>query len=122
MRNIISSCTEDLNGLKLVNDTIGHSAGDKLLQGFARLLADAAGDDGRAYRQGGDEFAVLYEKDAEIFVQDLEKLCRSYNESSAVPISYAIGYCPLTDEGFRDVADQMMYEDKRQKKQASSAG
>ena len=113
MRNIISFCTEDLNGLKLVNDTIGHSAGDKLLQGFARLLADAAGDDGRAYRQGGDE---------EIFVQDLEKLCRSYNESSAVPISYAIGYCPLTDEGFRDVADQMMYEDKRQKKQASSAG
>ena len=122
MRNIISFCTEDLNGLKLVNDTIGHSAGDKLLQGFARLLADAAGDDGRAYRQGGDEFAVLYEKDAEIFVQDLEKLCRSYNEASAVPISYAIGYCPLTDEGFRDVADQMMYEDKRQKKQASSAG
>ena len=50
MRNIISFCTEDLNGLKLVNDTIGHSAGDKLLQGFARLLADAAGDDGRAYR------------------------------------------------------------------------
>lgn len=112
----------DLNGLKLVNDTIGHSAGDKLLQGFARLLADAAGDDGRAYRQGGDEFAVLYDKEAEIFVQDLEKLCRSYNESSAVPISYAIGYCPLTDEGFRDVADQMMYEDKRRKKQASSAG
>lgn len=42
----------DLNGLKRVNDTMGHSAGDKLLQDFACLLAEAVGDDGRAYRQG----------------------------------------------------------------------
>lgn len=107
----------DLNDLKLVNDTIGHSAGDKLLQGFARLLADAAGEDGRAYRQGGDEFAVLYNKNAVDFVQDLEKRCKEYNQSSAVPVSYAIGYCLLEKEDFRDVADQMMYEDKRRKKQ-----
>lgn len=112
----------DLNDLKLVNDTIGHSAGDKLLQGFARLLADAVGDDGRAYRQGGDEFAVLYDKDAQAFIRELERRCRIYNRSSAVPVSYAIGYCRLEDEGFRDVADQMMYEDKRRKKQAASAG
>ncbi|MDE7176915.1 MAG: GGDEF domain-containing protein [Lachnospiraceae bacterium] len=108
----------DLNDLKLVNDTIGHSAGDKLLQGFAHLLADAVGDDGRAYRQGGDEFAVLYEKDAQKFMQDLEKRCRVYNQSSAVSISYAIGYSLLENADFRDVADQMMYEDKRKKKQA----
>ena len=108
----------DLNGLKLVNDTIGHSAGDKLLQEFARLLADTVGDDGRAYRQGGDEFAVLYGKDAQVFIKDLENRCKDYNQSGAVPISYAIGYCLLEDEGFRDVADQMMYEDKRRKKQS----
>ncbi len=107
----------DLNDLKLVNDTIDHSAGDKLLQGFARLLADAAGEDGRAYRQGGDEFAVLYNKNAVDFVQDLERRCKEYNQSSAVPVSYAIGYCLLEKEDFRDVADQMMYEDKRRKKQ-----
>jgi len=106
----------DLNGLKLVNDTIGHSAGDKLLQGFARLLADAAGEDGRAYRQGGDEFAVLYDKEVEIFLRKLERLCAEYNQSCAVPISYAIGFCRLEEEGFRDAADQMMYEDKRRKK------
>lgn len=106
----------DLNDLKLVNDTIGHSAGDKMLQGFATLLADATGTDGRAYRQGGDEFAVLYGKDAEILLRDLEKLCTEYNCSSTVPISYAIGYCLLKDEDFRDIADKMMYEDKRRKK------
>lgn len=110
----------DLNNLKLVNDTIGHSAGDKMLQGFAHMLVEAVGDDGRAYRQGGDEFAVLYEKDAQTLIQDLEKRCRIYNKSSVVPISYAIGYCRMEDEVFRDVADKMMYEDKRRKKQAAS--
>lgn len=107
----------DLNNLKIVNDTIGHSAGDKLLQDFARLLTDAAGKDGRAYRQGGDEFVVLFGKDVNMFLNDLEKRCRDYNHSYTVPISYAIGYCLLTDENFRDVADQMMYADKKRKKQ-----
>ena len=109
----------DLNDLKVVNDSLGHSTGDKLLQGFARMLADAVGEDGRAYRRGGDEFAVLCSKNAQIFMRDLEERCRAYNRSSAVHISYAIGYCLLTDEGFRDVADQMMYEDKRRKKQSA---
>lgn len=108
----------DLNGLKLVNDTIGHSAGDNMLQSFARLLAETVGEDGRAYRQGGDEFAVLCDKDAQVFMRELERRCREYNRSSAVPVSYAIGYCLLEEEGFRDLADQMMYEDKRRKKQA----
>lgn len=107
----------DINDLKIVNDTMGHSAGDKLLQGFACLLTDAAGTDGRAYRQGGDEFAVLYEKDAPGFKEKLEELCRDYNQSSTVPISYAIGYCKIKNENFRDIADQMMYDDKKQKKQ-----
>lgn len=107
----------DLNGLKFVNDTIGHSAGDKMLQGFAHLLVDAVGEDGRAYRQGGDEFAVLYNKDPLDFIHNLEKRCEEYNQSSPIPISYAIGYCLVEEDGFRDVADRMMYEDKRRKKQ-----
>lgn len=107
----------DLNGLKFVNDTIGHSAGDKMLQGFAHLLIDAVGEDGRAYRQGGDEFAVLYNKDPLDFMYNLEKRCEEYNQSSPIPISYAIGYCLVEEDGFRDVADRMMYEDKRRKKQ-----
>lgn len=106
----------DLNGLKLVNDTIGHSAGDKMLQGFARLLADTVGEDGRAYRQGGDEFAVLYDKDVQTFLRNLEDRCGDYNQSCSIPVSYAIGYCRLQEEDFREVADQMMYEDKRRKK------
>lgn len=110
----------DLNGLKAVNDTIGHSAGDELLQGFARLLADTTGDQGRVYRQGGDEFAVLYSGDAEGLVHELEKQCRIHNQTCNIPISYAIGYCHLKEEDFLNVADQRMYEDKRRIKQGRS--
>lgn len=113
--------TADLNDLKIVNDTIGHSAGDKLLQGFARLLADTVGEDGKAYRQGGDEFAVLYRKDVEVFVRELKRQCMLYNQLNHIPISYAVGYCSVTDKNFRDVADQMMYEDKRRIKGGRAA-
>lgn len=106
----------DLNNLKPVNDNIGHSAGDKMLQDFARLLIDTVGEHGRAYRQGGDEFAVLYDKEPQNFIKELEDRCKTYNKSSMVPISYGIGYCLIKEEGFRDTADKMMYEDKRRKK------
>ena len=112
----------DLNDLKIVNDTVGHSAGDKMLQGFAGLLAGAVGDNGKAYRQGGDEFAVLYEKDAEMFVRELAEHCRIYNQSSNVPISYAIGYCELANSDYINAADQMMYENKRAMKQQKKQG
>ena len=107
----------DLNDLKIVNDTIGHSAGDELLQNFAALLVETAGGAGRVYRQGGDEFAVLYEGDAGQFVRRLEECCQVYNRSSSVPVRYAIGACEVSYSDFMGVADQRMYADKRKKKQ-----
>jgi two-component system, cell cycle response regulator len=49
----------DLNGFKHYNDTFGHPAGDELLVRLGGALRDAVGDDGVAYRIGGDEFCVL---------------------------------------------------------------
>jgi two-component system cell cycle response regulator len=49
----------DLDGFKEYNDAFGHPAGDGLLMRLAARLADAVGDDGKAYRLGGDEFCVL---------------------------------------------------------------
>jgi two-component system cell cycle response regulator len=49
----------DLNGFKRYNDTFGHPAGDKLLTRLGSALRAAAGDDGIAYRVGGDEFCLL---------------------------------------------------------------
>jgi len=57
----------DLNGFKHFNDTFGHQAGDELLARFGRGLLEAVGEDGEAYRIGGDEFCVLLHCPAERF-------------------------------------------------------
>ncbi len=51
----------DLNGFKRFNDTFGHPAGDRMLTRLGGELRRAVGEDGHAYRIGGDEFAVLLE-------------------------------------------------------------
>lgn len=53
----------DLDRFKMVNDTLGHGIGDKLLCEVARRLEHAVGDEGRVGRIGGDEFAVVWNGD-----------------------------------------------------------
>jgi len=48
----------DLDGVKDINDTIGHSVGDKMLKEVAKRLSTIAGDRARVYRLDGDEFVV----------------------------------------------------------------
>ena len=52
----------DLDNLKVINDTFGHGAGDELIQIVAKRI-DAVAGTGRAFRIGGDEFAVVVESD-----------------------------------------------------------
>ncbi len=49
----------DLDSFKAFNDTYGHPAGDALLQTVARAIVGATRQNDRAYRYGGDEFALL---------------------------------------------------------------
>jgi diguanylate cyclase (GGDEF)-like protein len=49
----------DLDGFKPINDTFGHAAGDRVLEGIGSRLANAAGEGALIARTGGDEFALL---------------------------------------------------------------
>jgi diguanylate cyclase (GGDEF)-like protein len=57
----LSLCLLDLDGFKAINDTLGHPAGDEILQRVAALIDESRlADDG--FRIGGDEFAILMPK------------------------------------------------------------
>lgn len=107
----------DVNNLKEANDVLGHSAGDELLQSVAHLLRDTVNKDGIVFRQGGDEFAILWNLDnPPAFLSTLEKNRQKLNLTRMVPISFAIGYGRILDENGIDSADSMMYENKRRMK------
>jgi diguanylate cyclase (GGDEF)-like protein/PAS domain S-box-containing protein len=83
-------CYLDLDGFKAVNDTLGHDKGDALLRATAARLAAAFDGEHLVCHLGGDEFAVLIERDA-----DDERLNRVARTALAVVAEPA----PLGDHG-----------------------
>jgi diguanylate cyclase (GGDEF)-like protein len=72
----------DLDNLKVVNDTFGHHAGDRLLMAAAERIGAALAPD-RAYRLGGDEFAILIQHDAAL--RDLDGAACKVLEALGAP-------------------------------------
>lgn len=106
----------DLNGLKNVNDTLGHKAGDKILIKAAALLKIAFEDD-EIYRAGGDEFVLLCSGMTEQrFLQRVSQL-RALAESTD-DVRFAIGAVYCTGEyditHVMQTADERMYIDKKE--------
>lgn len=56
----------DLDNFKVINDTLGHPAGDEMLTSVGRRITEAVGADGTVARLGGDEFAVMVEGDPDL--------------------------------------------------------
>jgi two-component system cell cycle response regulator len=101
----------DLNGFKAYNDTYGHLAGDELLGGLGRGLAEAVGPSGTAYRMGGDEFCALFDGGAEttaFAVASAERALR--HEGSG--IGAAVGTVLVPDEA-RTLVDALRLADAR---------
>lgn len=65
----------DMNGLKRINDVVGHEAGDEALKVIGRSMQDVTEKNILAYRIGGDEFALLFiRQDEEKVKQVIEKM------------------------------------------------
>lgn len=118
----------DVNGLKTVNDTLGHEAGDAYIQNGCRIVCEVF-DRSPVFRVGGDEFIVVlqgadYQNRKEKFellherIREAEKI----EQIEAGRASLAAGmadYQPLTDMDVRDVqgrADAAMYLEKGNKR------
>lgn len=61
----------DVNGLKLVNDTLGHLEGDKFLTNISNVLTSCIDDNGFVFRWGGDEFVILLPNCNESFCEEM---------------------------------------------------
>ncbi|SMC38134.1 HD domain-containing phosphohydrolase [Sporomusa malonica] len=112
----------DVDGLKLINDTLGHTSGDELLRQAAEVLKQVCPQDAIIARFGGDEFAVLLKNQP---LEAGEELCRAIKEAVAqanhknpgLTLSMSIGYSAGTlqsnDAGeLLKEADNYMYRDK----------
>jgi diguanylate cyclase (GGDEF)-like protein/PAS domain S-box-containing protein len=113
----------DIDGLKLVNDTLGHKQGDQLLLLASKLIKSCFREQDVVARIGGDEFAILLAKTSQA---ELENSCRILRETIGkysgpelrnIPISISVGFA--IKSGFRvnmtdlfKEADNNMYREK----------
>ena len=111
----------DINDLKLINDRDGHNFGDECIRACCGLICRIY-KHSPVYRIGGDEFAVVLERDDYEHRQDLldEINCRSEELIASVHTTLAVGmseYQPGTDESVLNVfarADSTMYRRKNE--------
>jgi diguanylate cyclase (GGDEF)-like protein len=111
----------DLDGLKKVNDTDGHLAGDLYLRALATAMAGVLRSGDEAYRVGGDEFVVLLPETAEARAQ---VVAERVQESGAPPFSWgAATFGPDGDDpdALLALADQRLYARRAEVRGTTSA-
>ena len=111
----------DLDGLKTVNDTKGHKAGDELICGAAECIANAFDRYGECYRTGGDEFVVILQVGKKRLLdlkKDLDQEIQGWIGYYSFSLSISYGWARAEDhpecriEELIGIADKQMYETK----------
>lgn len=111
----------DVNGLKTVNDSMGHAAGDELIKNAAEIMVDAYSKYGKIYRTGGDEFVALLfcdDKDATMIEDIMNTTIKYTNEKNGRNISIAVGVVVWKENKDKQyfelekLADSIMYQNK----------
>lgn len=123
----------DIDSFKLVNDTLGHEAGDRLLVEVAHRLRGVVRPQDTVARLGGDEFVVLLDGVADeaaatavarrakkAVAQPFRYENREWSPSASIGVALA-GDRPVTPEDLLCRADVAMYADKQQGRPAAAA-
>lgn len=107
----------DVNGLKIVNDTLGHLAGDKLIQATARQLTMVCPEKSLIFRWGGDEFIILLphssKEECEGLMTEISKACdeskwHTPNTDENLKLSISLGYSLFKDKS--DNIDEVLQD------------
>ena len=116
--SVFSLLAIDLDGLKQINDTQGHQAGDARLRWIADRLTSAVGTRGRVYRTGGDEFMVLLPRTRALNAVELAHEIRRATATAATPRALSLGVTETRGTEHRHElvrqADLALYEAKRE--------
>jgi len=122
----------DLDGLKEINDSLGHNEGDRALAKSAEMLKETFRNSDIVARLGGDEFVVLAaigpDEEAESLTERLQENFSAVNKLGNRPynLSLSVGIALFDDESTHSIedllakADRAMYEDKRRKRSRDS--
>ena len=119
----------DLDSLKYINNTFGHTGGDRALTHFSRILTETFRESDVISRLGGDEFVILLidatENDMEAMQARLQSGVDAYNEQveDGCTLSFSMGgirvdaSSSITMEALLSMADEAMYKHKQSRKQ-----
>lgn len=111
----------DVNGLKAVNDTLGHNAGDEIIVGASSCLTRTFGQFGKVYRTGGDEFVVLLnanDKNLKDALEALDLYVERWSGNLVEELSMSYGVVTRKEQRnmviqeIAILADKRMYESK----------
>ncbi|MBK1810415.1 diguanylate cyclase [Clostridium sp. YIM B02505] len=110
----------DVNGLKLINDALGHKIGDKLIYNVSNEMKNICDHNDVVSRWSGDEFIILIKNREKDYVEDLiakiKQACDTIKDFP-ISISIALGYAEKDDdnkesEAVMSVAEKRMYRNK----------
>jgi len=111
----------DINELKIINDSVGHAAGDELIKAAAHCIRSCFGEHGKVYRIGGDEFVSIVNASVEnlnILIEKLMQMTENYKGEYINHVALSVGAASrmeFTDESIIElekIADKRMYESK----------
>ena len=113
----------DIDNFKIINDTLGHAAGDYVLRKAGAITKQIFGSE-NCYRYGGDEFVIIVpdigEEEFSSKVKDLKQAINEiYLKQQHIPVHYSGGYVDGDVDTIQDLrrmirqADELLYEAKR---------